>query len=412
MKTLYIECKMGIAGDMLGAALLGLFDDQKAIVGELNDIGLRGVVFERKEADKCGIRGNQLAVLVNGEEELVNDNNYTDEHVLDGDVKHQEHDHDDHHHHNSLHEIEDIIESANLSREVKSDIREIYTLLAEAESKAHGVPVSHVHFHEIGAMDAIADITATCFMMHKLSPDRVIVSPINVGSGTVKCAHGILPVPAPATLNLLLGIPYYESQTIKSELCTPTGAALVKYFADEFSYQPVMSVIKTGYGLGKKDFKQANVVRVLWGETQEENEQIIELTCNIDDMTAEEIGFAKEALFEAGALEVYTISADMKKDRPGIVLVCLCNMDLRDKIVQQIFKHTTTIGIRENVCNRYVLAREIKKFDTPYGEIRKKIAFGYNVTREKWEYDDLAGIARRTGKSIIELKREICGEDQ
>ena len=168
-----------------------------------------------------------------------------------------------------------------------------------------------------------------------------------------------------------------------------------------------MAVEKIGYGTGNKDFPQANVIRVIQGETEDDSEQVLELVCNIDDMTAEEIGFATEMLFDAGAVEVYTVSADMKKNRPGTVLYCICSQDIRDHILEQIFKYTTTLGVRENVCNRYILTREVKKIDTPYGEVRKKYAYGYNVSRSKLEYEDLAGIARRTGKSIIELRKEI-----
>lgn len=387
MKTLYVECKMGAAGDMLGAALLSLCEEPEEVVNELNSLGIQNIEYKLEDSEKCGIVGKHLRVIVNGVEEIP----------------------DDHHHHDhrSLYEIEDIIESMNLSKDIKSDIREVYELLAEAESSVHGVPVDKIHFHEVGDLDAIADITAVCYLIHKLSLDKIVVSPVNVGGGVVKAAHGILPVPAPATALLLKGIPSYESEVIKSELCTPTGAALIKYFADDFSTQPIMAVEKIGYGTGNKDFPQANVLRVILGETNEDSEYVLELVCNIDDMTAEELGFATEMLLEAGALEVYTIAADMKKNRPGTVLCCVCKQDVRDHLVEQIFKYTTTLGIRENLCNRYVLTREVKKIETPYGEIRKKYAYGYNVTRSKLEYDDLAGIARRTGKSIIELKNEI-----
>ncbi len=408
MRTLYLECKMGAAGDMLGAALLGLFDNADELVSKLNEMGIPKIEFKLEDAVRCGIKGNHLRVLVDGQEEIPNyDHDAANDHHEHHHDDDHDHHHDHHHGHRTMYEIEDIIEEMNLPKDIKSDIREVYELLAEAESVAHGVPVDKIHFHEVGNMDAIADIAATCLLMHELSPDKIVVSPVNVGSGTVRTAHGILPVPAPATANLLQGIPSYESKTISSELCTPTGAALIKYFADEVSNQPVMAVEKIGYGAGNKDFPQANVVRAIIGETSDDTEHVIEFACNIDDMTAEEIGFATERLFEEGALEVYTISADMKKNRPGTVLYCICKLDLREHIVEQIFKYTTTLGIRETECNRYILTREITKIDTPYGEVRKKTAFGYNVSRSKLEYDDIAGIAKRTGKSIIELKKEL-----
>lgn len=405
MKVLFLECNMGAAGDMLGAALLGIVDDKKRILEELNSIGLKGIVYKLEDMEKCGIKSNHLRVLIYGKEEGVEDayEHGEDCHGTHGKEAESMHEH----HHHTLYEIEDIIESTSLSKEIKSDVREVYELLAEAESDAHGVAVDQIHFHEVGNMDAIADIVATCYIMHEINPDKIIVSPINYGGGSVKTAHGILPVPAPATAYLLREIPSYGSNTIKAELCTPTGAALIKYFADEFSQQPSMIVHKIGYGAGKKDFPQANILRTMLGEMTEANEQVCEFACNIDDMTAEEIGFATERLYEAGALEVYTISADMKKNRPGVVLHCLCKLSEKDNIIHQIFKNTTTIGIREYTCNRYVLNREIEKVDTPYGQIRKKTSYGYNISRSKFEYDDLAGIAIRTGKSIIDLKREL-----
>ena len=439
MKNLYFECKMGVAGDMMAAALLGLMDDEQKAVDSLNEIGIPGVEYRLSKVTKCGILGNHLSVLIGGTEEVAEDgdaafehhegHNHAHElhhdgsyeindHIHDHGHEHghdhaydhsheHDHEHDHDHVHRSLYEIEDIIENLNVSKEVKSDIREVYELLAEAESTVHGAPVSQIHFHEVGNMDAIADITAVCYLMHALEPDRIIVSPINVGSGTVKCAHGILPVPAPATAYLLTDIPSYESSRIESELCTPTGAALVKYFADEFEKQPVMTVKNIAYGMGKKDFIQANALRAVLGVSADENEQIVELSCNIDDMTPEEVGFATERLFKAGALEVYTVSADMKKNRPGLVFFCICKLEDREEMLQLMFANTTTLGIREHICNRYTLSRAIEKIDTPYGEIRVKRSTGYNVDRSKLEYEDLAGIAETTGKPILELKKEL-----
>ena len=415
MKTLYLECKMGIAGDMLTAALMGLFDKTDDILIELNSLGIPKVQYCLEESKKCGIIGKHMSVLVDGAEEEPGINPHEEHHEnahghdrghSGGNAHDHEHIHESAHEHRSLYDIEEIIESLQTCKEIKSDIREVYELLAEAESEVHGVPVSEIHFHEVGNLDAIADIAAVCYLMHKLDPDKVIVSPINVGGGKVKTAHGILPVPVPATALLLRGIPSYQSD-IESELCTPTGAALVKYFAFDFANQPVMSIEKIGYGMGKKDFSQANCLRVVMGDTMEDTEQIVELSCNVDDMTPEEIGFAIEMLFEGGAVEVYTTSIGMKKGRPGTVITCMCRLDEREKMLGLIFKHTTTIGVRENICNRYVLSREIKKIETAYGEVRVKRSYGHDVSREKLEYDDISGIARRTGKSIFELKKEM-----
>ena len=400
MKTLYLECKMGIAGDMMASALLGLFEDKNSVIEALNAINVPHVIYKLDQVKKCGILGDHISVLVDGVEEISEDvHDHYHEHC-------NEHDHE-HHSHNSVDDIEKIIEGLNISKEIKSDIREVYQLLAQAESKVHGESVSQIHFHEVGEKDAIADITAVCYLLHELDPDKIIISPINVGNGQVKCAHGILPVPAPATALLLEGIPTYSPEKLVGELCTPTGAALVKYFAFDFGAQPVMTVEKIGYGMGKKDFDQANCVRAMMGESSEETEKIIELSCNIDDMTGEELGFATEMLFEAGALDVYTISIDMKKNRLGFLLTCLCNEDDKEKLLVAMFKHTTTLGVREQTYNRYTMLREISKIETPYGEVRVKKSYGHGIKREKLEYDDLAGIARMTGKSIIELKNEL-----
>ncbi len=406
MKTLYLECKMGIAGDMFASALLGLFDNAQDKIKELNDIGIPKVCYEINRTKRCHIEGNHLSVIINGHEEKSCDIGH-EEHSHGHDNNSHTHHKTDGHTHNSMYDIEEIIEGLNTSREIKSDIREVYQLLAEAESSVHGEPVSQIHFHEVGDLDAIADITAVCYLMHEIDPDKIIVSPINVGGGQVKCAHGILPVPTPATSYLLQGIPSYSSDRIEAELCTPTGAALVKYFAFEFGIQPVMTVNRISYGMGNKEFEQANCVRAMLGEVKEDAETIVELACNIDDMTPEELGFAKDMLFEAGALDVYTISVDMKKDRSGFLLTCICREDKRDDIIKSIFRHTTTLGIRENISNRHTLIRHIEKISTPYGEVRVKKALGYEINREKLEYDDLAGIAKRTGKSIIALKKEI-----
>ena len=196
-------------------------------------------------------------------------------------------------------DIAHIVGHLDVPEKVKEDVLAVYGLIAQAESRAHGVPVEQIHFHEVGSLDAVADITAVCMLMAELAPEQVVVSPVHVGCGKVRCAHGVLPVPAPATAYILEDVPIYGGK-IQGELCTPTGAALLKHFATRFGDMPVMRIRKVGYGMGKKDFEAANCVRVLWGETQEEAGQIVELSCNMDDMTGEEMGFAMDRLFEAG----------------------------------------------------------------------------------------------------------------
>lgn len=436
MKTLYLDCSMGAAGDMLTAALLELVPDREKMMAKLNALGIPGVEMVCEKAQKCGIGGTHISVRVHGEEESeemhgheagqIHNHEHTHEtgHVHDHEHTHEaEHGHGGahtheteeahshtHHHHSGMHEIGHIVSVLPLSERIRKDILAVFGMIAEAESHVHGVPVNEIHFHEVGTMDAVADITAVCLLMDQIAPDQVIVSPVHVGSGQVKCAHGILPVPAPATAYILKDVPIYGGE-IRGELCTPTGAALLKYFASRFGAMPVMRTLSIGYGMGKKDFPAANCVRALLGETEGVGDTVAELICNVDDMTAEAIGFASETLLEAGALEVYTVAAGMKKSRPGTVLHVMCAESMKDKMVELIFKHTTTIGIRENISRRYTLARSIQKIQTPYGEVRKKISEGYGVAREKYEYADLARIARERGMSIREVADSLYGTE-
>lgn len=407
MKTLYLDCGMGAAGDMLTAALLELLPDRDEFLAELNGLGIPGVTVISEPSAKCGIQGTRITVKVNGEEESE------EMHGHDHDHGH-EHPHDEehhHHHHSGMQDIEHIIEELPVSGKVKADILAVYSLIADAESHAHGVPVTEIHFHEVGTMDAVADVTAVCMLMERLSPETVVVSPVHVGSGHVQCAHGILPVPAPATAYILRDVPIYGGG-IKSELCTPTGAALLKYFATKFGDMPVMRTTAIGYGMGKKDFTAANCVRALVGETEDTGDMVTELCCNLDDMTAEAIGFAEEQLFAADALEVYTVPAQMKKSRPGVLLHVLCHDKDRDKIVRLIFKHTTTLGIRENFSRRYTLSRTVETVQTDLGEVRIKTSSGYGVTRGKYEYEDVARIAREQEMSFADVIARIRNQEK
>ena len=410
MKTLYLDCGMGAAGDMLTAALLELLPDRDSFMQKLNSLGIPGVQITYAPSVKCGITGTHMTVTVNGEEETedLHDHHHHDHHHDHHHHDHDHHHHDEphHHHHSNMHSIGHIIDALEVPQKVKEDIRAVYGLIAEAESHVHGVPVTDIHFHEVGTMDAVADITAVCLLLHELSPDEIVVSPVNTGGGQVRCAHGILPVPAPATAYILRDIPIYDSG-IKSELCTPTGAALLKHFADRFGTMPVMKTTAMGYGMGKKDFPAANCVRALIGETADTTETVPELSCNVDDMTAEEIGFAMERLFEGGAHEVYTVPIGMKKSRPGTLIRVICREQDKEKMVGLLFKYTTTIGIRETSTRRYVLDRRIETVDTPYGEIRRKVSAGYGVSRTKYEYDDLSRIAKEQNISLDEVKAAL-----
>lgn len=402
MKTLYLDCGMGAAGDMLTAALLELLPDPDGFVDELNALGISGVQYRREASVKCGITGTHMSVTVNGVEESDHAHAHHHDHEHTHEHEHtNEHEHTPHQH-SSLHRIRHIISGLHLPEAVQHNAKAVYGLIAEAESRAHNVPVTEIHFHEVGTMDAVADVVAVCLLMDRLAPERVIVSPIHVGSGHVHCAHGILPVPAPATAYILQGLPIYGG-SVKGELCTPTGAALLKHFATEFGEMPVMRVGAIGYGMGKKDFPAANCVRSMLGEAGESSHTVCQLSCNVDDMTAEAISFSMDRLFDAGALEVYTTPAGMKKSRPGTLICALCPEAAREAVVEAMLRHTTTIGIRESLCRRYVLERHIESIETPYGVVRRKDSCGYGVTRSKYEYDDLARIAEERRISLSEV---------
>ncbi|MDR1560588.1 MAG: nickel pincer cofactor biosynthesis protein LarC [Clostridiales bacterium] len=423
MRTLYIECNMGAAGDMLMAALYELLDEKEAFIETMNSLGLAEIKAE--SAVKMGITGTHMRVSMDGVEERAEDARH--EHAFKTPHEHEhgrkhkhkrkhEHKHSHEHEagnvhehsHTSMADIEHLIEHLELSGEVKKNIAAVYKSIADAEASAHGVPVSEIHFHEVGARDAMADIAGVCLLMEKLSPDQIVVSPVHVGSGFVHCAHGLIPVPAPATAFLLRDVPAYGGR-IAGELCTPTGAALLKRFAASFRPMPVMRVSKIGYGMGAKDFEAPNCVRVFWGETDENaaNGQVAELRCNLDDMTGEEIGHALRTLLGAGALDVFTAPVQMKKDRPGVLLTCVCDADKADDFAGLMLKHTSTFGVRKTVCERYTLDREIKTVPTSFGEIRVKTGKGYGVSKYKAEYHDAADAADRNAVTLREVENEV-----
>ena len=423
MKTLYLECNMGAAGDMLTAALLELHPDPQGFVERMNRLGLPGVVFAAQPAVKCGITGTQVSVTVGGEEEESHDvplhshvhetaqdeahpghaHDHVHEHIHDHEHSHgHEHGHG-HHHHAGMGDIRHILSHLDIPQPVRQDAEAVYQLIAQAESHAHGRPVEEIHFHEVGTLDAVTDVVAVCWLLHDLAPEQIVASPVHVGCGQVRCAHGILPVPAPATAYILQGVPTYGG-SVQGELCTPTGAALLKHFVQRFGPSPVMRVEKTGYGMGKKDFEAANCVRAMLGQTQEESTTIAQLACNLDDMTPEALGFAQERLWEAGALDVTTAPIGMKKNRPGVQLTCLCRLEDREKLVSVLFAHTTTLGVRESLCTRYTLARSQRTVETEHGPVRVKEARGWGVTREKPEYEDVAKIAREQGLTLDQVK--------
>jgi len=426
VRTIYLDCNMGAAGDMLMAALLELHPDPEDFLRRFNSLGIPGVLVATEPSVKCGIMGTHVRITVNGEEETsvdVGHGGHGHEHGHDHD-HHDEHDHGHHHEHDCGHdhhghdhghrhhchsdmqEIERLIGSLPVSEKVRADALAVYRLIAEAESSAHGKPVDQVHFHEVGSMDAVADIVGVCMLMEELGAERVLASPVHVGSGQVRCAHGVLPVPAPATAHILRGVPIYGGG-IRAELCTPTGAALLKHFVTAFGAMPVMIVSDIGYGMGTKDFEVANCVRASLGVVEGGKGEISELCCNLDDMTPEAIGFVQELLLQKGALDVYTIPIGMKKSRPGVLLVCMCRREMAEEMTALLFRHTTTLGVREIVSRRYTLHRETHTVPTPYGPVAVKTSSGWGVTKSKAEYEDVARIAREHDLSLAEVQALI-----
>ena len=406
---------MQYAGDMLTAALLELVEDKQQIIDRINHLGLSGVRVTAEPSVKCGITGTHMKVTVDGEEEESLDaQGHHHEHVHEHSHAHaHEHPHDDHehghHHHASVSDIDKLINGLNVSDQVKANAKAVYALIAEAESQVHGHPVSEIHFHEVGTLDAVTDVVSVCLLMEEIGAEEVVVSPVHVGSGHVRCMHGILPVPAPATALILKDVPTYGGH-IQGELCTPTGAALLKHFASRFGDRPMMKTKAIGYGMGKKDFEQANCVRAFLGESEGKLEQITKLECNLDDMTGEDIGFAIEQLFNAGARDVFTQPIGMKKNRPGILLSVLCLPEDADRLAEEIMKHTSTLGIRRQEMSRYALQRSVGTVNTSYGEVRLKQASGMGVKRSKPEFDDIAAIARKYNVPLRTIREKITEE--
>ena len=402
MKRLFLDCQMGIAGDMLTATLLGLVDNPETWIERLNQIGIPNVTYALIPKEDKGLEGYRVAVTINGIEE--SEHGETDTHEEHSDY----HIYSEHHvHGRGLQGVTDIINSLSISDTCKQNAINVYNLVAQAEAKVHKSTVTQIHFHELGMLDAIADIVAVCVFLEELNFDEIIISPIHVGTGTVHCAHGELPVPAPATMELLAGIPMYADYQIKGELCTPTGAALAKYFGTSFSHMPVMTLTKVSYGFGTKQFERPNCIRAFVEINNDLEDIIIEMSCNLDDMTAEEIGYAVEQLLLSPALDVFTTPIMMKKQRLGTMLTVLCKVDDIDNLRDLIFKHTTSLGIRYHQCERYILNRSTGDIDWEGNRIAFKISSGFGVKRHKYEYDSLAAIAKQNDMSLLDLKRQL-----
>ena len=382
MKTLYLELSMGVAGDMLMAALYGICNEaQKDVfIKRINSLcKSRNLRIEMNEITKLGITGYKADVWTDGKVEK------------------------------SIDEIYSIIDEFDVSDKVKLDAKNVYNIVAEAESKVHGVSVTQVHFHELDVLDAVCSIMGVCLLFEILNVQEVVASSINVGGGYVKCAHGVLTVPLPLTAEILKGIPFFDSG-IQSELTTPTGVALVKYFVNRFDRKDALLVTEIGYGMGTKDFETLNAVRVYLSVTTDncyDSDNILSLSCNIDDMSAEDLSFALDIMFHNGALDAFTTPIYMKKNRSAYMMTVLCKLKDKEKFAELILRHTTSFGVRCSIHDRYKMRINFGKVPSEYGDITLKSGEAFGVKKSKLEYDEICRIANENNKSILEIKNEL-----
>ena len=398
MKTLYLDCFAGIAGDMFIGALLNLVPDKKILADGIKKItALNPDEYELiiEDANKNGLAGINFDVKLNHHE--------------------HHHDHEHGHHHRHLADIEEMISSSGLSLRVKREVLRAFSILAEAEAHVHGTTPDKIHFHEVGAVDSIIDIAGAFILMEALGWPRVLCSPINVGSGTVECAHGILPVPAPATEFLLRGLPIFSNGS-PMERTTPTGALLAKIIADGFSNIPNGKILASGFGFGNHESEDMpNALRVLLMETSSESEinglvreKISLLETNIDDMNPQDYETVIEKLFLAHALDVWTENINMKKNRPAVKLCCLAKPEDVLKFTEIILKNTTSQGVRYSEFDRLRLKWHIEERETPLGKINFKITeLDGETLREIPEYEDLKKIADSKKISMFEARKKI-----
>lgn len=371
-RILYFHCFSGVSGDMvIGSLLDTALTDLSYLESELNTLEMTGYELEAKKILRAGISGTGFKVVDKGSPQPMR----------------------------TLSDLLKIVEDSGVSHGVKEKASEVLTNLARAESRVHQIPLDEVHFHEIGAVDTVVDILGTLILLDKLSIDRVVSSPLNTGTGFVECSHGKLPVPAPATMELLRGVPVYSSG-VQHELVTPTGAALLTTLSSSFGEMPGGKIVSTGYGAGQRDLEHPNLLRAVILERGEGNialpgEEMISLETNIDDMNPEVYSHLMDLLFSEGALDVTLTPIHMKKNRPGTGLTVLCHTAKMDTLVDIIFKETSTFGVRVFRGQRFCLEREVKRVNTPYGDVNVKVGFwkGVPVTFSP-EYEDCSRLAR------------------
>lgn len=379
MNTAYFDCSSGISGDMCLGALIHAGADFQEMEQQLSLLPIEGFSLSRESTRKKGITATKIQVKCHG-----------------------------HHHHRGLEDILRIIDKSSLSHRVKEQSGLIFSRLAKAEAEVHGLPVNEVHFHEVGAVDAIVDIVGTVLCLAQLQIEKIISSPLPLGHGFIDCAHGLLPLPAPATQMLLKGIPVYGVD-IEGELVTPTGAAIVSTLASSFGPAPLMTVNSLGYGAGEKDFGIPNILRVSVGQEafQTELEEIEVLETTVDDMSPEIFSYLWEKIFKQGALDMFLTSVQMKKGRPGTLITVLCHPNKRSEIFATLVAETTTLGIRIRREQRFCCPRKIIQISTKYGEVKVKVGEFQGITKMAPEYEDCRLIANKHQVPLKEVFQEI-----
>lgn len=398
MKTLYFDCSSGISGNMTLGALLEIVGDENHLLEELKKLNVDGYKIEISKQVKNGITGTYVDVILEHEH-----HHHDHEHTHVHEHEH-EHEHHHHHEHRNLYDVNNIIDNSSLDENTKALAKRIFLRVAKAESKVHNKPLDEVHFHEVGAIDSIVDIVGTAILINKINPDKVIASVVNDGYGFIECAHGTMAVPVPATSEIFAASNVkFRQIDIDTELVTPTGAAIIAELAEDFTTLPAMVTEKIGWGTGSKDLKIPNVLKVYYGEMQEENQNFVVMETNIDDCSGEILGYTSEKLFANGALDVFYTPIFMKKNRPAYRLSVACRKEDMFKLQNIIFKETTTIGIRYRFESRTELGREFVEIDTKYGKIRAKKVTNNGETYVYPEYESMKGIAEENNIPLKEL---------
>ncbi|MDQ0219555.1 nickel pincer cofactor biosynthesis protein LarC [Peribacillus cavernae] len=440
MKTLYLDCQSGISGDMTLAALIDLGADLSYIIEQLQTLPIDPFYMNIIKVDKRGISSKQLVLGFDTNPDYIHEHHHHDSdfeehghshedrshHHHDHDLDSEEHSHShaghSHTHHYEQHSGEhvhthqehshrkastilDLITNSDLPERVKSRSSVVFQVIAEAEGKIHGMDPKDVHFHEVGAMDSIIDVIGVCLALENLNVGKIVASPVPTGSGKLKMAHGLYPIPAPATAELLKGIPLMNFE-VEGELTTPTGAGFLNALVHEYGPIPPLTMETIGYGAGKKDFEHPNVLRAILFQEQEitNRETVIVLECQLDDVTGEQLGFVMEKLFESGALDVYYTPVIMKKNRPGTLITVLSKAENEKQLEELLLRETSTFGIRRAEWSRRALSRKFKKVESPYGDITVKIGYeGETIYQISPEYEEVKQAANLHHVSILEV---------